>query len=280
MGGNLRKTIQALAFSGLVFLLLVASGWQPAKAETDSLSALATKIMPFGDSITSSLNPNSSYRCYLDHMLDDAQYNYIFSGSRTGDSYGNDPPPCGDPLADFDHRNEGYSGAMAWDFLYNTTWGNTIDEILNRQIAGTAKTNIPHIVLMDLGINDLGNQHSINQIISDLGSLIDHFRAKDRTVIILIAQITPCDAAKWSWCSGVPGLNAAIPALAAQKSTVISPVEVVDQYTGFNVSSDTGDGMHANGSGDLKMASRWMEKIQKWWNYTVHEVYLPAVVMQ
>ena len=27
------------------------------------------KIMPFGDSITSSLNPYSSYRCYLDHML-------------------------------------------------------------------------------------------------------------------------------------------------------------------------------------------------------------------
>lgn len=234
--------------------------------------------MPFGDSITASFQPWSSYRCYLDHSLNAAGISFIYAGSRTTDSYGNVLPPCGTPLTTFDPRNEGYSGAMAWDFLYNTTWGNTIDDILSRDIAGTAKTNIPDIVLMHLGTNDLNQGHSIPQITSDLGSLIDHFRAKNWKVIILIAQIIPCGPPMGGpWCNNVPSLNAAIPTLATQKNQVNSPVVVVDQYTGFDVATDTADGLHANSSGDAKMAARWMEKVQTWWNYSFQEFFIPMI---
>ena len=204
---------------------------------------------------------------------------FIYSGSRTTDSFGNVLPPCGDPLTTFDSRNEGYSGAMAWDFLYNTTWGNTIDDILSRDIAGTAKKNIPDMVLMHLGTNDLRELHSIGQIIADLGSLIDHFRAKKPSVIILIAQIIPCDPVRiGNYCNSVPVLNEAIPNLVAQKYTITSPVVVVDQYDGFDVSTDTIDGIHANSTGDAKMAAKWFEKIQIWWNYSPSYVFIPAVI--
>src|SRR5512135_1094283 len=169
------------------------------------------KIMPFGDSITASFAPYSSYRCHLDHLLHAANIPFLYTGSRTTDSYGQVPPPCGDPLTAFDPHNEGYSGAMAWDFLHEDNWKggtiNTLDNILGRQVAfsdGTLRANIPDLVLMHLGTNDLGHGHPVPQIISDLGSLIDHFRAKNPRVAILLAQIIPCQGTDLPWCGQVP----------------------------------------------------------------------------
>lgn len=36
-----------------------------------------------------------------------------------------------------------------------------------------------------------------------------------------------------------------------------SPVSVVDLYTGFSTSTDTGDGVHPNDAGALKIANTW-----------------------
>ncbi len=246
------------------------------------------KIMPFGDSITASFFPYSSYRCHLDHLLHAANIQFLYAGSRTTDSYGQNPPFCGNPPAAFDPHNEGYSGAMAWDFLHEDNWQkdavNTIDNILSRQITfydGTAGENVPDVVLMHLGTNDLGHGHPIPQIISDLGALIDHFRARNPKVAILVAQIIPCQSPNLPWCSNVPDLNAAIPGLAAQKSTVDSPVMVVDQYTGYNPLTDSflssNEYVHPNSNGDAKLAVRWMEAIQKWLNRSISHVFIPII---
>ncbi len=245
------------------------------------------KIMPFGDSITASFSPYSSYRCYLDHLLRAANIPFLFTGSRTTDSYGHPPPPCGNPLTGFDPCNEGYSGAMAWDFLHADNWHsgtiNTLDNILSRQVIlydGTMGENIPDVVLMHLGTNDLGHGHPIPQIISDLGSLIDLFRAKNPKVSILLAQIIPCQGLPWS--SNVPVLNAAIPDLVAQKNTFSSPVMMVDQYTGYSPLTDSfassNEYVHPNSNGDAKIAARWMEAIQRWLNRPTHHVFIPVVI--
>ncbi len=250
------------------------------KTMAAAVTALPIKIMPFGDSITASYAPFSGYRCYLDHLLRAANISFIFSGSQVKDSYGADPPPCGDPATDFDHRHEGYSGAMAWDFLNNNAWPNTIDNILSRDIYGTGKTNVPQIVLMHLGTNDLGHDHPISQIIADLGSLIDHFRARNPNVAILLAQIIP--GSGHDWCSLVPALNAEIPGLAALKSTLAAPVMVVDMYTDYDPLVDNdfhnGDYVHPTYSGYAKMAARWMEAIQKYLNRSVTHTYIPIVI--
>ena len=51
--------------------------------------------------------------------------------------------------------------------------------------------------------------------------------------------------------------NKRIPEWAASKSTAQSPIEVVDQWTGFSTSTDTYDGVHPNDSGDQKLSDKW-----------------------
>jgi lysophospholipase L1-like esterase len=44
---------------------------------------------------------------------------------------------------------------------------------------------------------------------------------------------------------------------AAGKATAASPIMVVDQWTGFDATADTVDGVHPNASGSTKMAAKW-----------------------
>ena len=57
--------------------------------------------------------------------------------------------------------------------------------------------------------------------------------------------------------SAVVDLNAGIPAWAASKNSSVSPIWVVDQYTGFLRSDLRNDGIHPNDSGDHKMEAKW-----------------------
>jgi cellulase/cellobiase CelA1 len=83
-------------------------------------------------------------------------------------------------------------------------------------------------------------------------------RANNPPMKILVAQIIPMNPSSCSTCAqGVINLNAAIPAWASSKTTAQSPVIVVDQWTGFDDSTDTADGVHPNDSGNQKIANKW-----------------------
>jgi hypothetical protein len=68
-----------------------------------------------------------------------------------------------------------------------------------------------------------------------------------------VAQIIPLPAND----SAVVDLNAGIPAWAASKNSSVSPIWVVDQYTGFSSSDLRNDSIHPNDSGDHKMEAKW-----------------------
>jgi hypothetical protein len=56
--------------------------------------------------------------------------------------------------------------------------------------------------------------------------------------------------------------NKGVEAFAASKSTEVSPVTVVDCFTGFDVKADFQDGVHPNsGSGTRKMSNCWYEPL-------------------
>jgi hypothetical protein len=75
---------------------------------------------------------------------------------------------------------------------------------------------------------------------------------------IIVAQILPMNPTGCAHCSqGAIDLNAAIPAWAAGLSTAQSPITVVDQWTGFNTATDTGDGVHPNDVGNQKISDKW-----------------------
>jgi lysophospholipase L1-like esterase len=60
---------------------------------------------------------------------------------------------------------------------------------------------------------------------------------------------------------GIIDLNNAIKAWAPTKSTSQSPIVIVDNFTGFNSSTDTVDGEHPNDKGDQKMADKFYQPL-------------------
>ena len=194
----------------------------------------ATKIMPLGDSITAAEVGHSSYRYYLWNQLQQHNYtNVDFVGSQTGVNGGS-------PLnTSFDQNHEGH-------------WGWRADQIL-ASIGGWANTYRPDVVLMHLGTNDMFQGQTVSSTITELGSIIDTVRQYVPNVTFLVAQVIPSTQS----ATQLQQLDAQIPSLVSQKSTAQSKVLLVDQWTGFNASTETYDGIHPTPAGEQKIANKW-----------------------
>jgi hypothetical protein len=112
---------------------------------------------------------------------------------------------------------------------------------------------------MHFGTNDVWSNRSTDTILAAYSKLVDQMRASNPAMRVLVAQIIPMNPPTCPECAQrVVALNAAIPGWAAGKTTAASPIVVVDQWTGFNTATDTGDGVHPNDTtGIQKMAARW-----------------------
>jgi lysophospholipase L1-like esterase len=197
----------------------------------------AVKIMPLGDSITETFPGHASYRFFLYNQLKNAGYDIDFVGSLTGVN-------GGAPLySNFDQNHEGHSGI-------------TTDQIQSN-IINWANLNKPDIVLLHTGSNDVELGQSNSSTITELSGLIDNLRSVVPNVKILLAQVIPETGHTAEW----PDLNSRIATLASQKTTTDSPITLVDQYTGFNASADTFDGIHPNESGERKMSAKWFSAL-------------------
>jgi acyl-CoA thioesterase-1 len=267
--------IRIVLIASVLFSLLALA--QPARAEVDAGAVL--RIMPFGDSITTSVgdhfnsnSPQASYRYWLDHDLHNAFIPFEFMGTQT-DNYGGAPK-----YPDFDHHHEGHSGYTTALFM-TTSDPFYMDKILSAKRAGTTEANIPDIVLLHMGSNDVFQGVATATSMSNLGKIIDKFRGANPNVVIFLAEIIPCAAPDGSNCGKIATFNAAIPALAASKTTTNSPVIVVDQYTGFDATAghDTYDGVHPVESGEKKMSAKWLAAIQAWWNLTHSHTFIPTL---
>lgn len=200
------------------------------------------KIMPIGDSITQANQGHDSYRYALWNKLQANGYTNIdFVGSLTNPFRGT------------------YKHNTGWDKNHEGHWGWRADQILNRMGTWANKFK-PDIALIHLGTNDMYQSQSVSSTISELSKIIDRLRSANSKVTILLAKIIPSrNSAK---NSRIKNLNAAIPGLASSKNTNASRVVVVDQYSGFNASSDNYDGTHPSPSGEAKMANKWFNAMK------------------
>jgi lysophospholipase L1-like esterase len=191
--------------------------------------------MALGDSITGS---PGCWRAVLWQRLQQAGL------ASSVDFVGTLPPQgCG---FTYDGENEGHGGFLA----------TTIAE--QNQLVGWLAATDPDVVMMHLGTNDVWNNRSPATILAAFTKLVGQMRAANPAMKVLVAQIIPMTPGNCAECTQrVVDLNAAIPAWAAATSTAASPVTVVDQFTGFTTSTDTGDGVHPNAAGDQKIANRW-----------------------
>ncbi|MDR7273891.1 cellulose binding domain-containing protein [Catenuloplanes atrovinosus] len=210
---------------------------QPALAEVDRQPRTAAdpvRIMALGDSITGS---PGCWRALLWRQLQTA-------GHTDTDFVGTLPPQgCGFA---YDGENEGHGGFLATNIANQSL------------LPGWLSATDPDVVLMHLGTNDVWSNIPPATILAAFSTLVDHMRASNPAMRILVAQIIPVDPPSCAECAArTVAFNAAIPAWAASRSTAASPITVVDQWTGFVPATDTGDGVHPNAAGDAKIADRW-----------------------
>ena len=202
--------------------------------QTRVAHAAATKIMPLGDSITG--NPGC-WRALLWTRLQNSGYTNI-------DFVGTQPPQgCAIP---YDGDSEGHGGILAT---------NMADQ---NQLPPWLAATTPDIVIMHLGTNDVWSGRATSVTLAAFTTLVNQMRASNPNMKIIVAQILPMNPTGCAHCSqGAIDLNAAIPGWAAGLSTAQSPISVVDQWTGFNTATDTGDGVHPNDAGNQKISDKW-----------------------
>jgi lysophospholipase L1-like esterase len=222
--------------------------------------------MPLGNSITQGDGKHPSYRYALWKMLIDAEVDFEFVGSHDVNKDGVNPAVKGTEYKGkiYTNRNEGH-------------WGWRADEILNgrpgqQRLGQWVKNHTPDIVLMHLGTNDMFQNQSVDETIGELREVVLQIRAENPDVVIFMAQLIPADegVGHARTNQNINNLNARIPALVEELTTLRSPVILVDQNTGFDATwnpnsiegqGDTYDGLHPNFIGEQKMAQRWFEAI-------------------
>ncbi|HST86015.1 MAG TPA: cellulose binding domain-containing protein [Kineosporiaceae bacterium] len=213
------------------FTVGLGIGVHPALAATAPV-----RIMALGDSITAG---PGCWRAMLWHQLQTSGYSNIDFVGGVSDGGG-----C-NPGYTYDQDHEGHGGYSATGIADNNQLPPWLD---------AAK---PDVVLMHLGTNDMwGHYIATATKLAAFTKLVGQMRATNPAMKILVAQIIPmtgCDTC----AADVVELDRAIPGWAAGLTTTQSPIAVVDQWTGFDAATDTGDGVHPNTGGFQKMANRW-----------------------
>jgi lysophospholipase L1-like esterase len=196
------------------------------------------RILPLGDSITEGVGGYWSYRRDLAGLLNGASCSYDMVGSQFG-------PSSGPGSGAFDRDHEGHRGFRT-------------DQIL-AGLGAWLPGNEPDWALIHLGTNDVIQGTSITAARANIGSMIDMLRAANPNVGILLAKVIPNRPANEA---AVIALNDAMVALAAQKNLpTVSPVIIVDHYSGYSTFTHNYDQIHPNEAGEAIMAGRWFQAL-------------------
>jgi lysophospholipase L1-like esterase len=124
-------------------------------------------------------------------------------------------------------------------------------------------TQQPDVVLMHFGTNDLWSGAAPAAILSAYSAILSKLRSRNPSVKVYVAQVIPLqpDTQK-DYTALATALNSAIPGWATQNNQASSPIVVVDQFTGFNATADTSDGVHPTAAGSEKMAQKWFDALK------------------
>ena len=226
MALSLRKSIAASLAAALAGALLLGTS---AYAQSAGL-----RLMPVGDSITAGYRSSTGngYRGPLyPELINDGDALDFVGSQRSG--------------VMFDPDNEGY-------------YGNRIDQIAGL-INGELALYQPNIVLLDIGINDLGQNYQVSTAPSRLASLIDQIIAADPNVTVLVAQLIPNSTA---WVeTDVQNFNSQLPGIVQARVNAGKHVSLVSMSS--LTTSDLSDGLHPNDGGYQKMADNWHADIRQ-----------------
>jgi GDSL-like Lipase/Acylhydrolase family len=209
-------------------------------------------IMPIGDSITFGAHSTDlgGYRSQLFKLTVTNSQSITFVGRAI------DGPAMVSGVP-FPRRHEGYSG-----YLIDT--GPTRPGLLPIMDAAFAAST-PHIVLLQIGTNDIAQMFDLPNQPNRLGILIDKIISLAPRALVVVAQIGPTNMDDRT--ARVKAFNDAIPAVVQQRVAAGKHVTMVDMFTAFtsNPAYKTAllfDEVHPNDAGYVLMAQTWYDTIK------------------
>ncbi len=201
------------------------------------------KIMLIGTSITEGVDSSRSYRRYLDGILRRSAHLIDFVGSHKKHNDNKTEPDN----YEYDVDHEGH-------------WGKGSDW-LAKNMPGILSINLPDIAVLHIGTEDImSGSGTAEEIISNIGKVIEALRSKNKAVKIVLAKIIPVKGK----INEVNLLNRQISQYIKAHSTEQSPIVIADQNTGFNPSTDlTESGVLPSATGAKKMAGIFTSAINE-----------------
>jgi lysophospholipase L1-like esterase len=209
------------------------------------------KIMPLGDSITDGVGSShgGSYRVELFHLANVNNKALTFVGSHeSGPNTVDDKP--------FPKKQEGHSG-----------W--TIDdgggrEGLYPEIENWIKADVPHIVTLMIGTNDVNINLDLQNAPMRLGLLLDRIAMHAPNALIVLAQMVPTTNDTTN--QRVQTYNDAMPALVKARADAGKHIVLVDMYGAYTANPNyktelMDDELHPKDAGFVVMANVWWEEI-------------------
>ncbi|MCR5016766.1 MAG: hypothetical protein K6A75_09420 [Ruminococcus sp.] len=159
-------------------------------AETSADDNDTIKIMCIGDSITDGYVPeySGSYRKFIYHGLTEKGYKIDMVGSKDGGYTPTYTDAATGESFEYDNENTGYSGYAIKAYPGR----NGILETLQQTQCLQEKQ--PDIVTLQIGTNNIIDNHDINASIDDLSELIDYILENTpETTAVFVTPIPPLD---------------------------------------------------------------------------------------
>ena len=210
------------------------------------------RIMIVGDSI--SAGPG----CYKKYLLQALTVNHYSNFQFVGE-YSDD---CGGVV-----RHSAVSCSTAEQYTHDTfMMSNCAVGTTFKGLSGLMTSQKPDLVMLQLGVNDVWGNQSVNAILASYTTLVQQARAANPVVVLAVARIQKirpnCDSDQ-TVTNRAQALESAVPAWAQQLSTASSPIFTADLWTNSDWSmAETIDCVHPNDVGAQKMGMNWYNTLK------------------
>lgn len=228
--------------------------WEPCPPKGE-----ACRILPFGDSITWGMNgyKQGGYRVPLFKKAVSAGKSITFVGSMsTG------PDKVGD--LPFPKANEGHRG---WAIEDIKAPNGTIRDGISKIVEESLGKNKPHIILLQIGTNDVIMNAEMKDAPERLSKLLDRIAKQSPEALIVVAQIVPNRHSAREERTKV--YNAALPAIIEKKAKAGMHVVKVDMHSPIIANKNWktelfSDDAHPKDAGFDIMANVWWSAIDNY----------------
>ena len=250
-----------LRLSALCFLLLCATPSRAAIVLTNFSNTNLLKIMAVGDSITDDCSINGAWRAPLQPLLETNAFPFTFTGRQLSS-----------PATGFSKlRHEGYCGAViAPPGVFPAHQYSDVNNYLQKIVpdALAIATNIPNLMLVFIGVNDIGRGRDPYQVATnDIPTLLNIIFSNAPSAHVGLAKITSLQNASLpnygTYAANVPTYNSMLQKVVNQRRDMGQNVFLADMYTAVDFNTMfQGDHVHPNALGLQAMAREWLARIQ------------------